>query len=192
MPKRLGTSMLANQRKKSRYRNVTTQNLRSLIPRGMVPETHYRDYFGVSNSTPSADTFMICNVSSVPLGVGVGQRTGDRIFMKTLDITMQTRYSGRLSVLIPKDPTVLPTALDFTARYDHGDFTILHDAVVNCNDSSSDVQVTLRRLKIPLNMERVFRSNTDVVSKNNIIVVFNSATAQLTTGRIQTRLYFTG
>lgn len=189
MPKRVGTNMLAAQRKKSRYSatNVTSRNLRAMLPRSLIPETKWKDY---AASSGVATAFLSLPTSNIAQGDDYNERIGKKVTLKSLDCSVYCAAQAfRVTVLIPKNPTFNPTGLGglsgFTGRYSHNDFWIIADHLVSADQS-------MKRLIVPLK-DRVRHygsstSSTDV-DMNNVIVAVNVAnSANVVMGA---RLYYT-
>lgn len=190
MPKRLGTNMLASQGKKSRYSstNVTSRNLRAMLPRVVIPETHYVDF---TDQNVLTETVCTASLNVISIGNQKSQRIGDKLTITGIDLTLRYKDACRLSILIPKDPTVVPTALDPTTRYSHNDFTIIHEKVLS---PSVNGENALYHFKKKMNLPRQYQSNNNsVVRTGSLYVMVNSvlpgATGDL---KLVTRLYWVG
>lgn len=165
-------------------RKRTRRTRRSFPPRRMLnaPETKFHD---TNNAVVGTH---VTAVVSPTQGDDGDDFIGSKINLKALDIscygTGLSAYSYRLSVLIPKDPSVSPVWVSPHFKYDQHDFHILYDEFFTGS--------LKRGTRIRLDLTgRVMEWNTSgtTVLKNNIIVVLNSDVSESI--YIGSRLYYT-
>lgn len=164
-------------------RQRTSKVPMSAIPRQLVPETKYQNLTGNQLTTSFVTSSMV-----VSQGNGRAERVGNKVFMKGLDISFAfgagtTPANARLSVLVPKDPSIAPAALNPLLRYSQDDFHILFDELYSSVDSRSG------RVKLPLNRLQTYNGalSSNILS-NNVYVVVNSPTSE---PEFSVRYYFT-
>lgn len=182
-------AMISRSKYGRRVRAKLTKKLpMSAIPRSLVPETKFRDF-----SINSISAFLSLSIV-IPQGIGRDQRTGNRIFLKSVDVTYQDgtistpapypTTSRRMSFLITKDPSIAPVFLTPHNRYNQDDFYILKDSV-----SSSTVS-TASRLIVPLNLSQTY-NNAGFILSNHLYVVNNVQGGWDQASNMTARVYYT-
>lgn len=164
---------------RKRARVVSLQSL----PRSVRPEIKRRDI-----TAATLTTFNTLQCRPFAQGDDNDDFIGSKVFLKSIDysIDVDPAYGGsnRTTVLIPKDPTVAPTALAPNLRYNEDDFWILYDHMWSGKDTSSF------RFKLPLNRLQTYNSIGSTVLSNLVYVVNNQSGTGLQT--IATcRVYYT-
>jgi hypothetical protein len=153
------------------------------LPRSIIPETKFHD----TQITTVSSNFMTASIVP-PQGQDGDQFIGSQLRCKSLDFswwatTSTQDVSVRISVLIPKDPSVTPVFLPAQSRYDHHDFTIVHDVLFSTQDTRC------QRITLPLNAIVRFNKTGTAVTQNDIFIAVN-CTGNLTQTS-ECRLYYT-
>lgn len=176
MAKRSIVPWYAPPRKRSRR----TKMPKLVIPKSLMPETKFTD----RTSTVASSFFNAFTV--LPLQGDDGDDfIGSKINLRSLDVTsfVSTPTNVRVSVLIPKDPSVAPTSIGPNLKYSQHDFHILYDEFFTAPDKSGT------RFKISLNGKTAeWNTLGSTVLKNNIYVVTNSSVSNTIIS--SSRLYY--
>lgn len=154
----------------------------SALPRSVIPETKFRDYAPGTILGPFSSL-----QHQVNIGDGREQRTGNKIFVKSIDfsLVLDPAYNGacRVTFAIPKNPTFGPVGLTPSQRYNQDEYFILKDVLFSSKDD------TTLRLIIPVNKTQHYIPTSVDPTFNNILVLVNlEATANM---RYSSRMYFT-
>lgn len=151
---------------------------KSQLPRGMVPETKFKDLTGTMSSALNRTQIRMFN------GNDGDDFNGAQCTIIGLDITCLLGASdSRLTIVVPKDPSIVPSGTPPQNRYDHREYTILFDEVISSQDR------TIYRKKMKLNLPQRYSNTGAAVLHNNLYVLLNSETVSTTT--VVTRVYFT-
>ena len=161
-------------------RRKTMKIKKSQLPRSMIPETKFKDL------TTSGSTPFLSNNLRVFQGDDGDDFVGSKVCLTGYDVSIAVSSSTaiyRVSVLVPKDPSISPTSLAPTIRYGHREFTIIEDHFGSCVDTP------IIRLKKKLNMIQTYTVGGTLVTHNNLYVVINVSPS--TVVDMTSRLYFT-
>lgn len=156
------------------------------LPAAARPETKYADFLLAPTTASSA----ILNLRMFQ-GDDGDDFIGSQVHLKSLDMSVGLDNGAatdqnycRVSILIPKDPTVVPVALGPTQRYDHRSFTILYDEFFTTQEKNGT------RIKLNLGMIQRYNVLGTNVTQNNLYFAVNTFS---TVGTIDcaARLYYT-
>lgn len=173
-----GSMPLAKRRKL-----MSKITLRSL-PKSILPETKYIDFQVFQDNTGFS------SVSAIVINQGAGraQRTGNKVFIKSLDISFASNPSAlanyRITVLIPKDPSIAPVQLPPDSKYNQDDFWVLRDTLKSTQES------TTHRMIVPINSTQTYGS-TGLPLANRLYVVACSTNTAISGAVLTTRMYYT-
>jgi hypothetical protein len=170
----------------SKRRRVTKSTMRvplSALPRSVIPETKFHD----TTIVTVASNFMTASIVP-PQGQDGDQFIGSQLRCKSLDFSWWTNTatpdaSVRISVLIPKDPSITPVFLPAQSRYDHHDFTVVHDVFFSTQDTRC------QRISLPINAIVRFNKLGTTITQNDIFIAVNSTANLAQTS--ECRLYYT-
>lgn len=99
------------------------------------------------------------------------QMTGSEVFLKSIDYTLSLPSTGwstcRVSVIIPRDPSISPTVLTPHFRYSHREFIVLHDEVFSINEKNHC------RIKRKLDLKQKWSVTGTTITEGNVYVVSN-------------------
>ena len=147
-----------------------------------IPELMFHD-------TNGNTTFTFASLQLSPSqGVDGNQFVGSSLNLKGVDISVYNSLSAggnamRVTLLAPKDPSVVPTALNTENRYSERDFTVYYDEFVPSTASNGV------RFKRNLTGKMKYNSLGTTVLENNLYLVVNTNTT--TNIRSSCRLYYT-
>lgn len=184
MAKRSTTMRYAPARKRRKTMKRLTM---AQLPAAARPETKFKDF---SASTTSGQ--FLTDTIQLTQGDDGDDFNGSQVHLRALDMSMCVDGTStgvfpdqvRVSILIPKDPTIAPTALTPTLRYGHREFTILYDEYFTPQEKNGT------RIKLNLGMIQRYNVFGTAVTQNQLYVAVN--TLGTTQGiRVGTRLYYT-
>lgn len=165
MAKRPATTWNALSRKKRKTMKKLTM---AQLPAAARPETKFKDFSG----TAAANDQLIMNLILLQ-GDDGDDFVGSQVHLRALDFSVRTTQATnlnacRVSILIPKDPTVAPTGLRPTLRYGHREFTILYDEFFTENEKNGT------RIKLDLGMVQRYNALGTAVTQNNLYIAVNT------------------
>ena len=119
------------------------------------------------------------------------QFVGSALNLKSIDVSVYCGTAGtpgdaiRVTLLIPRDPSVVPTHLDPYRKYSERDYIILHDELIPRVASNGC------RFKRNLTGKMKFNSTGTVTLENNLMVAINLEAAASGNMFGGVRLYYT-
>jgi len=161
----------------------------SQLPASVKPEVKFsdRDVFGVGSSTFGQIQARPDSIASTQ-GDDGDQMTGSACFLKGIDYSLTLPSTGwntcRVSVLIPRDPSITPTGLKPNTRYGHREFIVLHDELFSISDRNHC------RIKRTLNLKQKWNLSGSTITENNVTVIYNLDSALSGVNHVL-RTYFT-
>ena len=188
MAKRTATPVRPWNAPKRRKTSQRQQITLAQLPPSVRPEVKFSD----RQASGSASFFAISlrpDFSSTYQGDDGDQMVGSECYLKAVDYTLSLPTSGwtlcRVSIIIPRDPSISATALAPAQRYGHREFVVLHDEVFSVNEKNH-----CRIKNFPLKMKQKWSVSGAVINEGNAIVVANLDTS--TAGVVSyARTYFT-
>lgn len=155
----------------------------SQLPASVKPEIKFNE----PNTSGATSSSAIYYVRPTAQGDDGDDFTGSDCFLKSLDFGVLMSTTGwhacRVSVLVPKDPTTLPTYLNPLRRYNHHDFTVLYD------EYFTETEKNGTRIKKTLDLKQKYNNFGTALLQNNVIVMVNVANTATISGCCRT--YFT-
>ena len=188
MAKRSATSVrpwnAPKRRKTSRRQQVTLAQL----PASVRPEVRYSD-----RTFNSFGTFISLqarpDASATPQGDDGDQMTGSECYLKAIDVGIDLPSTGwntaRVSVIMPRDPSISPTNLDATLRYGHREYVVLYDELFSITEKNHC------RIKQKLNMKQKWSVTGSTITEGNVLVVCNINAASSVNYKSAIRTYYT-
>jgi len=171
---------------RSKRRKTAPRITLAQLPPSVRPEVKFSDRTdAVSNAFLSIQSRPDSSVTYQ--GDDGDQMVGSEVYLKALDFTLDLPSTGwatcRVSVIVPRDPSITPTALGPNLRYSHHEFIVLHDEVFSINEKNH------ARIKRTLNMKQKWNITGTTITEGNVYVVSNLNSSAVQTGTIRT--YFT-
>jgi len=170
MAKRTATSVRPWNAPKRRKTSQKQQVTLAQLPASVRPEVKFSDRNQAGTGTFNTlqarpDTF------TTTQGDDGDQMTGSECYLKALDYTIELPSTGwniaRVTVLMPRDPTIAPTGRTPTFRYSHREFVVLYDEVFSINEKNHC------RIKQKLNMKQKWSVSGTTITEGNVQVVCN-------------------
>ena len=158
----------------------------SQLPPSVKPEIKFSDRQVLDTSTVN-ELQVRPDGLSVAQGDDGDQMTGSDCFLKGVDYTLRLPSTGwnicRVSVIVARDPSITPAALNPALRYGHREFQVLHDEVFSINERNHC------HIKKKLDMKQKWNLTGTVITENNVYIMANldSSVSHLSIAR----LYFT-
>jgi len=158
------------------------------LPASVKPEVKFSD----RTSTVSANWSFIQAVpdatfAAVPQGDDGDQMTGSDCFLRSVDYSLDLPTTGwgtcRVSVLVPRDPSISPVQLAPTLKYGHREFIVLYDELFSINEKNHC------RIKRKLDLKQKWNLDGTVITDNNVYVLANTDSVVVHTSAMRT--YFT-
>jgi len=102
------------------------------------------------------------------------QMNGSDVFLRSVDYSLLLPPTGwaaaRVSILIPRDPSINPSWIRPDKKYSHREFVVLHDEFFSITEKNHC------RVKRVLNMKQKWNITGTTITENNVIVVCNTDT----------------
>jgi len=170
MAKRYATSVrpwhAPKRRKTSQRQRVTLAQL----PISVRPEVKFsdREIFATgSNQTLSLRPDAVFTYQ----GDDGDQMVGSECFLKAVDFSLELPTTGwgscRVSVIVPRDPTVAAGALAPRFRYGHREFAVLYDELFSITERNHC------RIKQKLSMKQKWNSTGTTITEGNALILIN-------------------
>lgn len=162
-------------------RSKTNKIPMSRLPRALIPETKFHN-----NSAAVSSNFLLHTI--LPSQGDDGDAfVGSQLRSKGLDFSFSCAPSSvstaiRISVFVLKDPTVFPAYIGPITRYDHRQFTIIHDVLFDATMRRT------HRANIPLSSVVRFNAAGTAVTDNNIFIAVNADASNVM--QISSRFYY--
>lgn len=145
----------------------------SQLPASVKPEVKFSDRRALqSTAVASAGSiFLRPDDITTTQGDDGDQMTGSDVFLRAVDYSLQLPTSGwnicRVSILIPRDPSITAAPLLPVFRYSHREFVVLHDEVFSSNEKNHC------RIKKTLNLKQKWNLTGTTITENNVLVIAN-------------------
>jgi len=157
------------------------------LPASVKPEVKFSDRTLTSSATFQSSILIRPDAFSTPQGDDGDTMTGSDCFLRSLDYSIALPATGwnyaRVSVLIPRDPTVSATSLAPQSKYGHREFVVLYDELFSINEKNHC------RIKKVLNLKQKWNISGSVLTENNVIVTCNTDAS--VTHQSAARTYYT-
>jgi len=154
------------RRKTSQRQQVTLAQL----PASVRPEVKFSDR-QASGTTNSFAISLRPDASLTQQGDDGDQMIGSECYLKSVDYTLALPSTGwnqcRVSVIMPRDPSISASSLTPSMRYSHREFIVLYDEVFSVNERNHC------RIKQKLGMKQKWSITGTTITEGNVIVVAN-------------------
>lgn len=169
MAKRSVVPWNAPPRKRRKTRSKTKITLAQL-PSSVRPEVKFSDR-SISVSSGFFSTIQCRPDSFGAQGDDGDQMIGSEVFLRSFDYSLALPSTGwstcRVSVLIPRDPSITPTSLARESKYSHREYIVLHDEFFSLNERNHC------RIKKALNMKQKWNLTGTTITEGNVQIVVN-------------------
>jgi len=154
----------------------------SQLPASVKPEVKFSDASGTVTGFTNSVLVRPDIVSSQ--GNDGDQMIGSDVFLRSLDYSCVLPSTGwataRVSILIPRDPSISPTFLAPQNKYPHREFVVLHDELFSITERNHC------RIKRKLDLKQKWNLTGSTITENNVIVVLNVDSSVSTIASVRT------
>lgn len=156
-----------------RRRSPSKKSVSMRVPKSLLPETKNFIQDSLTNNSTSYA------YSSVPSDMGQGDGGNQFIGQKFRMLRLRVNYdftqltiteAVRVSIVMPKDPSTIPTLTASLAQWDTSNFTVLHDLLL---PDAAEVAAGTFDVTGPLNVEMNSSGTTPL--RNNIYIYVHTA-----------------
>jgi len=156
------------------------------LPASVKPEVKFSDRTLTTTNFVS-QTLVRPDAFSTPQGDDGDGMIGSDVYLRSVDYAIALPTTGwntaRVSILIPRDPSISPSLLAPQSKYPHREFIVLYDEFFSINEKNHC------RIKKVLNLKQKWNIAGSVLNENNVIVVCNTNASVLHSAAART--YYT-